>query len=192
MLDDRGEPVDRPPQSRACRRRRASTRERTGADARRPSVAPSAVQSRRRRTKPPRPPPIRAAAGGGARAGATAASASRRRAASAMVARSPAKHRRMRAMAARRIEIDAGRAGDADLAQHAAAEIAAVVGEMRDVGIEIERAVGRREALEPGLGQFARAAARGSRHSARRWRRARRWHDRRPRSRRAATATAAR
>ena len=57
-------------------------------------------------------------------------------------------------MAAPRVEIDAGRASDADVPQHAAAENAAVIGQRRDIGIEVKRAIGRREALETGFRQL--------------------------------------
>src|SRR5690349_10596071 len=60
-------------------------------------------------------------------------------------------HRRA---AARRVEIDARGRGDPGLVQHAPAEGLAVVGEMTDLGIEVEGAVGRRQAVEAGLGQL--------------------------------------
>jgi hypothetical protein len=52
-----------------------------------------------------------------------------------------------------RIEIDARRRRDMRLLQHPLGEIETVGGEFRDVGIEIERAVGRQEFVEAGLRQ---------------------------------------
>ena len=57
-------------------------------------------------------------------------------------------------MAVHPVEIDAGGGGDAGFRQHAPAEALAVIGEMPDIGIEVEGAVGRGEAREAGLGQL--------------------------------------
>ncbi len=51
------------------------------------------------------------------------------------------------------IEIGPRRRGNAGFRQHAPAEFLAVIRQMRDVGVEIERAIGGREAREPGLWQ---------------------------------------
>ena len=60
----------------------------------------------------------------------------------------------MKATAVERIEIDAGRRRDMGLFQHPAGEFETVGGELRDVGIEIERAIGRQESCQcPAFGR---------------------------------------
>src|SRR3546814_21080806 len=56
-------------------------------------------------------------------------------------------------------EVDAGRRRHADLCQHALAERLAVVGQRRDVRVDVEGAVGRRQALEPRLRPLAQQKA---------------------------------
>src|SRR5262249_54738056 len=57
-------------------------------------------------------------------------------------------------MASLGVEIDAGRRRDAGVGQHAAAEILAVIGQPRDIRIDVEGAVGRCEAIEAGARQL--------------------------------------
>ncbi len=52
-----------------------------------------------------------------------------------------------------RIEVDAGRCRDVRPFQHIARKIEAVAGKFRHIRVKIERAVGRKERVEPGLGQ---------------------------------------
>src|SRR5690349_24683255 len=52
-----------------------------------------------------------------------------------------------------RIEVDARRCGDARLFQHLLGKLEAVGGEGGDIGVEVERAVGRQELVEAGLRQ---------------------------------------
>src|SRR6185437_14566778 len=62
--------------------------------------------------------------------------------------------------AVNRIEIDAGRRRDTGLVEHAFCKIEAVVGEARDIGVEIEGAVDRQELVEAGARQaFGQDAA---------------------------------
>ncbi len=63
------------------------------------------------------------------------------------------------------VEIDAGRDRDSGVGQQLRAERQRVVGQMRHVGVDVERAVGRREPVDADLAQTRRAAAAGWRRS---------------------------
>ena len=105
---------------------------------------------------------------------AAAASRASRRAASAMSSVEPAKERRTQPSPWIGSKSRPGSRRDPGLGEHAAAEFAAVAGQRRDIDIEIERALGRRETGEPGLAAASRSAGRGWRGSGRHGRRARR------------------
>ncbi len=65
-------------------------------------------------------------------------------------------------LAMQRIEVEPRRRRNARLLQHALGEIDAVIGEARNVGIEIEGAVHRQETIEPDFGQSLPAECAGS------------------------------
>ncbi len=57
-------------------------------------------------------------------------------------------------MAALGVEIEAGRRGNARFGQHAAAEFTAVIGQPRDVHVDVEGPIRRREPIETGARQL--------------------------------------
>ena len=52
-----------------------------------------------------------------------------------------------------RVEVDAGRGGDAELGEPGRGQIGAVVGEVIDIGVDVERPIGRGDAVDPCSGQ---------------------------------------